>query len=105
MKPAEKYEQWKQADFPLCALLWQSMEPRFLRSLRAFKTCHSFWKKTQNICANVIQCLYDSANKHESLKMTNHDMVFCMSEAQSAVEELRLFLEVGSLVLGILLHS
>jgi len=40
--PQEKAEQWKQADFQLCALLWQSVEPRLLMSLRAFKTCHSF---------------------------------------------------------------
>jgi len=25
--PSEKAEQWKQVDFKLCALLWQSVEP------------------------------------------------------------------------------
>jgi len=25
--PSEKAEQWKQADFQLCSLLWQSVEP------------------------------------------------------------------------------
>jgi len=80
-----------------CALLWQSVEPRLLMSLRAFKTCHSFWKRAQNIYANDIQCLYDSANKLASLKMTNHDMISFMNEAQSIVEELRMFLEVDSL--------
>jgi len=66
-------------------------------SLRAFKTCHSFWKRTQNIYANDIQHLYDSANKLASLKMTNHDMISFMNDAQSVVEELRMFLEVDSL--------
>jgi len=71
----EKAKQWKQADFQLCALLWQSVEPRLLMSIRAFKTCHSFWKMAQNIYANDIQRLYDSTNKLTSLKMTNHDMI------------------------------
>ena len=92
----EKAEQWKQADFQLCALLWQSVESRLLMSLRAFKTCHSFWKRTQNIYANDIQRLYDSADKLASLKMTNHDMISFMNEAQSAVEDLRMFLEVDA---------
>ncbi|BAU02013.1 hypothetical protein VIGAN_11141400, partial [Vigna angularis var. angularis] len=30
--PTDKAEQWKQADFQLCALLWQSVEPRLLIS-------------------------------------------------------------------------
>jgi len=31
--PIKKVEHWKQEDFQLCALLWQSMEPRLLMSL------------------------------------------------------------------------
>ncbi|XP_052725507.1 uncharacterized protein LOC128194304 [Vigna angularis] len=94
--PSDIAEQWKQADFQLCALLWQSVEPRLLISLRAFKTCHTFWKKAQSIYANDIQRLYDTANKLACLKMTDHDMVSFMTEAQAAVEELRMFLEVES---------
>jgi len=65
--------------------------------LRAFKTCRTFWRRAQNIYANDIQCLYDSANKLASLKMTNHDMISVMNEAQSAVEELQMFSEVDCL--------
>ena len=36
--PQEKAKQWKQADFQLCALLWQSVEPRLLMSLRDRKS-------------------------------------------------------------------
>jgi len=50
-----------------------------------------------NIYANDSQCLYDSANKLASLKMTNHDMISFMNDAQAAVEELQMFLEVDSL--------
>ena len=57
-------------------------------SLRAFKTCHLFWNRAQNIYANDIQRLYDSANKLASLKITNHDMISFMNEAQSVAEEL-----------------
>ena len=65
--PTEKVDKWKQVDFQLCALLWQSVEPNLLISLRAFKTCHSFWKKAQSIYVNNIQRLYDTANKLASL--------------------------------------
>ena len=49
------------------------------------------------ISANDIQHLYDSANKLASIRMTNHDMISFMNEAQSTVKELRMFLEVDSL--------
>ncbi|WVZ06906.1 hypothetical protein V8G54_020252 [Vigna mungo] len=88
--PIEKADKWKQADFQL-------LEPKLLISLRAFKTCHSFWKKAQSIYANDIQHLYDTANKLASLKMADHDMVSFMVEAQSVVEELRMLLEVDPL--------
>ena len=68
-----------------------------MSTLRAFKTCHSFWKKAQNIFTNDIQRLYDSANRLSTLKQSDNDMVTFMAEAQSAVEELKVFLEVNSL--------
>jgi len=95
--PQDQIQQWKKTDFQLCALLWQSVEPNILSTLRAFKTCHSFWKKAQNIFTNDIQRLYDSANRLSSLKQSDNDMVTFMAEAQSAVEELKVFLEVDSL--------
>ena len=51
---------------------------------------------SEYIYANNIQHLYDSADKLASLKMTNHDMISFMNEAQSAVEDLRMFLEVDA---------
>jgi len=44
-----------------------------------------------------MQHLYDSTNKLASLKMTNYDIVSFMTEAQSKIEELKMFLEVESL--------
>ena len=42
--PAENRDQWMTLDFQLCAVLWQSVEPDLLETLRSFKTCCSFWK-------------------------------------------------------------
>ena len=92
--PAEKQEQWKQLDFQLCALLWQSVEPNILVTLRSFKTCYSFWKKAQKIYANDIQRLYDAVDKLTSLKQTDHDMTSFVAQFKSAVEELRMFQDV-----------
>jgi len=85
--PTKKAKQWKQVNFQFCDLLWQSMEPSLLVSLRAFKTCHSILKKAQTIYTDDIQHLYDSANRLASLKMTNHDMVSFMTKAQSTMED------------------
>ncbi|XP_020218734.1 uncharacterized protein LOC109801966 [Cajanus cajan] len=93
----ERQAKWKKLDFQLCVVLWQSVEPNILGTLRAFKTCCSFWKKAQNIYANDIQWLYDAAQKIASLKQINHEMTSHIAEAQAAVEELKMFLTDDSL--------
>ena len=90
--PAENRDQWMTLDFQLCAVLWQSVEPDLLETLRSFKTCCSFWKNAQDIFANDIQNLFDSANRAFSLKQTSHDMTSHIAKAKAAVEELRKFL-------------
>jgi len=95
--PHDQIQQWKKSDFQLCDLLLQTVEPNILNILRALKTCNSFWKKAQIIFANDSQRLYDSTNRLASLKQSSNDMVNFMAEAQSAVEELKMFLEVDSL--------
>ena len=90
--PTENRDQWKTLDFQLCAVLWQSVEPDLLETLRSFKTCYSFWKNAQDIFANDIQNLFDSANRAFSLKQTSHDMTSHIAKAKAAVEELRKFL-------------
>lgn len=93
----ENKAQWQKLDFQLCAVLWQSVEPNILRNLITFKTCCSFWKTARSIFANDIQCLYDSVQRLFSLKQTDHDMISYVAQAQSAVEELKMFLEANSL--------
>jgi len=87
--PVENRNQWKTLDFQLCIVLWQSIEPNVLEILRSFKTCCSLWKNAQDIFANDIQSLFDSANRAFSLKQTNHDMTSHIAKAKAAVEELK----------------
>ena len=35
--------QWKKIDAQLCSVLWQSVDPKILHHLRAYKTCFKFW--------------------------------------------------------------
>jgi len=56
-----------------------------------------FLEKSANDLCHNIQRLYDSAEKLASLKMIDHDMISFMNEAQAAVEELKMFMEVKSL--------
>ena len=34
--------QWKKIDAQLCSILWQSVDPKILLHLRAYKTCSKF---------------------------------------------------------------
>ncbi|XP_040868949.1 uncharacterized protein [Glycine max] len=95
--PNDKKLEWEKVDYQLCAVLWQSVESDVLEILRSFKTCHLFWKKTQEIFANNIQSLFDAIVKVTALKQSNHDMIAHMGKARAAVEELRRFLVADSL--------
>ena len=80
-----------------CALLWQSIEPSILVNSRALKTCYTFWKKAKSVFANDIQRLYDSAQKLATRKQFDHGSTSFVTKAQSTMEELKMFLQVGSL--------
>ena len=84
-------------DYQLCDVLWQSVEPDVLEILRSFKTCHSFWKKAQEIFANDIQSLFDATMKVTALKQTSHNMIAHIGKARAVVEELKRFLVADSL--------
>jgi len=64
---------------------------KLLGTLRLFKMCNSYGKKAQNIFSNDIQHLYNSNNRLTSLKQKDHNMMSLMSEAQSPLEELKMF--------------
>jgi len=89
--------EWEKLDYQLCVVLWQSVEPDVLEILRSFKTCHSFWKKAQEIFANDIQSLFDATMKVTALKQTSHNMIAHIGKARAVVEELKRFLVADSL--------
>jgi len=93
----EKRDQWKKVDYELCALLWQSVEADILVIFRAFKTCHTFWKKAQSVFGYDNQGLYDSAKELVTLKQCDHDMISFVSKAQSVVEKLKTYMQADTL--------
>ena len=50
--------QWKKIDAQLCSVLWQSVDPKILHHLRAYKTCFKFWTQTKRLYTNDIQRFY-----------------------------------------------
>ncbi|KAL2332348.1 hypothetical protein Fmac_019929 [Flemingia macrophylla] len=92
----ETRDKWKELDFQLCFMLRQSVEPNILETLKAFKTCFSFWKNAQSNYTNDIQRVYDAVQKIASFKQVGHDMVSHVAQAQAALEELRMFLNADS---------
>ncbi|RDX92529.1 hypothetical protein CR513_25332, partial [Mucuna pruriens] len=72
---------WLKLDYQLCAILWQSVNPKLLEILRSFKTCYSFWKNVEMSSLMMFNIV--------SLQQTNHDMVSHIAKARVAAEELK----------------
>ena len=54
--------QWKKIEAQLCSVLWQSVDPKILLHLQAYKTCSKFWNQAKVLCTNDIQRLYKVAS-------------------------------------------
>ena len=54
--------QLKKIDAQLCRLLWQSIDPKILLFLQAYKTCSKFWNQAKVLYTNDIQRLYKVAS-------------------------------------------
>ena len=54
--------QWKKIDAQLCSVLWQSVDPKILLHLWAYKTCSKFWNQAKVLYTNDIQRLYKVAS-------------------------------------------
>nr|CAN63843.1 hypothetical protein VITISV_036670 [Vitis vinifera] len=50
--------QWKKIDAQLCSVLWQSVDPKTLHHLHAYKTCFKFWTQAKGLYTNDIQRFY-----------------------------------------------
>ena len=46
--------QWRKIDAQLCSMLWQSVDPKILFHLRAYKTCFKFWNQAKGLYTNDI---------------------------------------------------
>nr|CAN73439.1 hypothetical protein VITISV_040988 [Vitis vinifera] len=57
--------QWRKIDAQLCSVLWQSVDPKILLHLRAYKTCFKFWTQAKGLYTNDIQHLYKIASLKE----------------------------------------
>ena len=53
---------WKKIDAQLCSVLWQSVDPKVLLHLQAYKTCSKFWNQAKVLYTNDIQRLYKVAS-------------------------------------------
>ena len=54
--------QWKKIDAQLCSVLWQSVDPKILLHLRAYKRCSKFWNQAKVLYTNNIQRPYKVAS-------------------------------------------
>ena len=45
---------WKKIDAQLCSVLWQSVDPKILLHLRAYKTCSKFWNQATRMISNTL---------------------------------------------------
>ena len=81
-----------------CVLCYGNQLSQIFWILRSFKTCRSFWKKTQEIFANDIQSLFDATMKVSALKQTSHDMIAHVGKARAPVKELKRFLVGNSFI-------
>ena len=46
--PEVERVQWRKIDAQLCSVLWQSVDPKILLHLRAYKTCFKFWTQAKD---------------------------------------------------------
>ena len=67
-------EQWKKIDAQLCSVLWQSVDPKNLLHLRAYKTCSKFWNQAKVLYMNDIQRLYMVASAIVNIRQQDMDL-------------------------------
>ena len=54
--------QWRKIDAQLYSVLWQSVDPKILLHLWAYKICFKFWNQAKGLYMNDIQRLYKVAS-------------------------------------------
>ena len=66
--------QWRKIDAHLCSVLWQSIDPKILLHLRAYKTCFKFWNQAKGLYTNDIQRLYKVASSIVNVRQQDMDL-------------------------------
>ncbi|KAJ9685021.1 hypothetical protein PVL29_017164 [Vitis rotundifolia] len=79
--------QWRKIDAQLCSVLWQSVDPKFLLHLRAYKTCFKFWNQAKGLYTNDIQRLYKVASSIVNFRQQNMDLSTYIGQITSFKEE------------------
>ena len=79
--------QWKKIDAQLCSVLWQSVDPKILLHLRAYKTCSKFWNQAKVLYTNDIQYLYKVAFAIVNIRQQDMDLSNYIGQIASLKEE------------------
>ena len=78
---------WKKIDAQLCSVLWQSVDPKILLHLRAYKTCSKFWTQAKALYTNDIQRLYKVASAIVNIRQQDMDLSNYIGQIASLKEE------------------
>ena len=78
---------WKKIDAQLCSVLWQSVDPKILLHLRAYKTCSKFWNQAKALYMNDIQRLYKVASAIVNIRQQDMDLSNYIGQIASLKEE------------------
>ncbi|RVW84207.1 hypothetical protein CK203_045300 [Vitis vinifera] len=79
--------QWRKIDAQLCSVLWQSVDPKILLHLRAYKTCFKFWTQAKGLYTNDIQRLYKVASAIVHISQQDLDLSTYIGQIASLKEE------------------
>ena len=85
--PEVERVQWRKIDAQLCSVLWQSVDPKILLHLRAYKTCFKFWTQVKGLYTNDIQRLYKVASAIVHLSQQDLDLSTYIGQIASLKEE------------------
>ncbi|RVW91777.1 hypothetical protein CK203_045941 [Vitis vinifera] len=79
--------QWRKVDAQSCSVLWQSVDPKILLHLRAYKTCFKFWNQAKGLCTNDIQRLYKVASSIVNVRQQDMNLSTYIGQIASLKEE------------------
>ncbi|RVX00255.1 Retrovirus-related Pol polyprotein from transposon RE1 [Vitis vinifera] len=79
--------QWRKIDAQLCSVLWQSVDPRILLHLQAYKTCFKFRTQAKGLYTNDIQRLYKVASAIVHLSQQDLDLSTYIGQIASLKEQ------------------